>query len=191
MKVLLIQYGLNMMSFPPVCGNSGKIYGRAKPNTRLERHEFEMPLDKFQDPMTHRDLFNALRRPGQQWMPLFLDGDKPASPVSIEQANELQDILRTLTNSGTALITSARELVQSLETTKAEIEALKSELIGDEAEAVGGDLQESKQPIPLENRGMNYLRRAARKLGHKLAGNPSKQSLITFITEKQAEPAAV
>lgn len=40
---------------------------------------------------------------------------KPATtPVSIEDANELQDILRTLTNSGTALKTSARGLVAAL-----------------------------------------------------------------------------
>lgn len=38
-----------------------------------------------------------------------------ASTVSREEANELQDILRTLTPSGTALITSARELVAEFE----------------------------------------------------------------------------
>ncbi len=38
-----------------------------------------------------------------------------ATDITQAQANELQDILRTLTNSGTALITSARELVRRYE----------------------------------------------------------------------------
>ena len=38
-----------------------------------------------------------------------------AEHISRDEANELQDVLRTLTNSGTALLTSARALVQTLE----------------------------------------------------------------------------
>lgn len=173
MKVLLIQFGLNPISLPAVCGNSGKVYGHARHNQKLGRHEFEMPLEQYQDPVVFRDLFNALRRPGCQWMPLF-PVDANASKVDTDA---LKAEVATLKSQNATLV--------------AEIEALKSELIGDEAEAVGGDLQESKQPIPLEKRGLNFLRKTARKLGHRLAGNPSKEALITFITEKQAEPAAV
>jgi len=53
-----------------------------------------------------------------------------ASPVSKEEADELQDILRTLTNSGTALKTSARELVAALKAKQAEVERLTKERDG-------------------------------------------------------------
>lgn len=45
-------------------------------------------------------------------------------PISLEESRELQDILRTLTNSGTALITSARELIQSWNIRGARIDEL-------------------------------------------------------------------
>ena len=174
MKVLLIQYDLNPQCYPAVTGQSGIIYGRASYNPRLVRHECLMDLEKFQDPKTFRDLFNALRRPGSQWFPLF---QVPADSA----AGELETVK-----------IERDALVAEVNTLKAEVTALKAELVGDEAEAVAGDLQSAKQDgRPLEKRGMHALRREARRLGHKLTGSPTKDSLIAFIREKQAEPAAV
>jgi len=53
-------------------------------------------------------------REGAEAQVAGLEAKLAAAPVSIEEANQLQDILRTLTNSGTALKTSARELVAKL-----------------------------------------------------------------------------
>jgi hypothetical protein len=48
-------------------------------------------------------------------------------PVSREEANELQDILHTLTNSGTALKTSAKGAIAAIERLRKEVEAERAE----------------------------------------------------------------
>lgn len=58
-----------------------------------------------------------------------------ARDISQDQANELQDVLRTLTSSGTALIRSARDLVRRYEKLQKEIAEPKGNLVaGGEAE---------------------------------------------------------
>lgn len=47
--------------------------------------------------------------------PFVAGHDAGIPPISVDESRELQDILRTLTNSGTALITSARQLVEAYE----------------------------------------------------------------------------
>lgn len=65
--------------------------------------------------------------------------EKERTEISREQANELQDILRTLTSSGVALISSARELVQSWENQEKEIKTLHTDR--DKAVAEIGELK--------------------------------------------------
>jgi hypothetical protein len=53
---------------------------------------------------------------------------RPVPPISCEESHELQSVLRTLTNSGTALITSARELVRLWEEGKAALAAERTKI---------------------------------------------------------------
>jgi hypothetical protein len=60
--------------------------------------------------------------------------NRPVPPISCEESHELQSILRTLTNSGTALITSARELVRLWEEGKAALAAAHTKALAQEGE---------------------------------------------------------
>jgi len=81
----------------------------------------DVPEEHKKDVLKTEELLTTLERE-------LAEAKADQSPVSREDVHELQDILRTLTNSETALSTSARELVATYAAVKAEHDRLKVEL---------------------------------------------------------------
>lgn len=78
--------------------------------------------------------------------------EQRATDITQAQANELQDVLRTLTNSGTALLTSARELVKLKERAESRVAALEQELnrANSQVAVAGHQVEEAVQETRLE-----------------------------------------
>ena len=79
---------------------------------RVDKYIDSCTVDKGCDILLHIVSADFARQLETELIAAKAEVESFASDITKEQANELQDILRTLTNSGSALITSARELTK-------------------------------------------------------------------------------
>ena len=107
-----------------------EIYAMIADNARLRVEVERLKSDNLR---LTGDLYNATKAGTPYWIErdtmnaLINEAEHLRAGISVDDANELQDILRTLTNSGTAIKTSARELVAAFTNSQAKIDSLEKD----------------------------------------------------------------